>query len=107
MKTDVAEIELSKVIKDLKDNYHKLGLKASGEYEDALRQEIKKNGDVTELIVWGAPHGYYMEHGRGATTNAGSGVPLIEIIKEGNRVKALAFTPDPQTKRRNTGAPNH
>jgi len=99
MKTDVAEIELQKVVKDLKDNYHKLGLKASGEYEEALWGEIKKNGDVTELIVWGAPHGHYMEHGRGKTTNAGGGVPLIDLIKEWIRVKGLTLNPYAVTKK--------
>jgi len=99
MKTDVAEIELQKVVQDLKDNYYRLGLKASGKYEEALRYEVKKNGDVTELIVWGAPHGYYMEHGRGATTSAGSGVPLIEIIKEWIRVKGLTLNPYAVTKK--------
>lgn len=43
--------------------YDELGLRASGKYEEALETEITGNGNT--LIMWGANHAYYMEHGRG------------------------------------------
>lgn len=42
--------------------YDELGLRASGEYEEALEPEATP----TKMIMWGADHSEYMENGRGA-----------------------------------------
>lgn len=42
--------------------YDELGLRASGEYADALELEASP----TKMIMWGSNHSEYMENGRGA-----------------------------------------
>ncbi len=40
--------------------YDELGLRASGKYADELEAEVKPN----KLIMYGADHSYFIEHGR-------------------------------------------
>lgn len=58
--------------------YDELGLRASGEFEDELEGEITKSS----MIMWGAPHSYYMEKGRGA-----GGFPPLKAIEDWIEVK--------------------
>lgn len=41
--------------------YDELGLRASGEFEKELEPQVTNSS----MIMWGAGHSYYMEHGRG------------------------------------------
>jgi hypothetical protein len=42
--------------------YDELGLRASGDFERSLEPEVKDSA----MTMWGAPHSWYMEHGRRA-----------------------------------------
>lgn len=53
--------------------YIELGLKASGEYEEALEAEVSPN----KLIMWGAGHANFMENGRSAGR-----FPPIRVIED-------------------------
>lgn len=42
------------------EKYNQFGLRASGEFEEALEPEVTKSS----MTLWGAAHSYYMERGR-------------------------------------------
>lgn len=58
--------------------YDELGLRASGEFERSLEPEVTD----AAMTMWGAPHSYYMEHGRGP-----GGWPPRKNIEEWIEVK--------------------
>jgi len=54
-----------KAVKDLIDNYNKLGLRASGRYARELKSIVTTSGTKTNLKITGPIEAYFMEHGRG------------------------------------------
>ncbi len=64
---------LERFKKDLVANYDKLGLRASGKFEEGLEYEVK--GD--KLTMHGAGHSIFMEYGRGP-----GGFPPLKAIEE-------------------------
>ena len=53
-----------KAVKDLIDNYNKLGLRASGRYARELKSVVTTSGTKTNLTITGPIEAYFMEHGR-------------------------------------------
>lgn len=60
------------------NKYEELGLRASGNFERSLEARVTYGS----MAMWGAPHSYYMEHGRGA-----GGWPPREAIEDWIDVK--------------------
>jgi len=54
-----------KAVKDLIDNYNKLGLRASGRYARELKSVVTTSGTKTNLKITGPIESYFMEQGRG------------------------------------------
>lgn len=54
----------NRTISDLLNNYIRLGLKASGEYGDALENVNTFNNGNIKIRILGAKQGYWMENGR-------------------------------------------
>ena len=53
-----------KAVKDLIDNYNKLGLRASGRYARELKSVVTTSGTKTNLTIIGPIESYFMEQGR-------------------------------------------
>jgi len=53
-----------KAVKDLIDNYNKLGLRASGRYAKELKSVVTTSGTKTNLKITGPIEAYFMENGR-------------------------------------------
>jgi hypothetical protein len=61
---------LERFKKDLVANYDKLGLRASGKFEEELQGEIQRSkANTTKLIMWGAPYSNNLERGRSKNRN--------------------------------------
>ncbi len=54
-----------KAVKDLIDNYNKLGLRASGRYARELKSVVTTSGTKTNLTITGPIEAIFMEQGRG------------------------------------------
>lgn len=54
-----------KAVKDLIDNYNKLGLRASGRYARELKSVVTTSGTKTNLKITGPIESIFMEQGRG------------------------------------------
>jgi hypothetical protein len=54
---------------ELVKNYDRLGLRASGEFEKSLRNEIIETPKSIQLIIKGAQHSYWMQNGRQPNKN--------------------------------------
>ena len=54
-----------KAVKDLIDNYNKLGLRASGRYARELKSVVTTSGTKTNLKITGPIEAIFMEQGRG------------------------------------------
>lgn len=88
----MGEIEkwIEGVKSDLVKSYRNKKLRASGNFERQLTTKVETNGRITKATLLGVDYGYYMEHGRGVTKRAGTGVKLIDVIKEWIKVKGLS-----------------
>ncbi len=53
-----------KAVKDLIENYNKLGLRASGRYARELKSIVTTSGTKTNLKITGPIEAIFMEHGR-------------------------------------------
>jgi len=89
---------LIEVKKDLIDNYHRLGLKASGAWEKSLEEYAEISLTRIRAGIMGADYSYYLENGRGPSRKkgTGSGKSLKEIIREWIDIKGI--TPDKISK---------
>ena len=75
---DILYDELDTLKRDLIAKYKELNMRASGQWENALRVEVAPiNGGGLRGIISGADYTYYMQHGR----KAGK-MPPIQVIEQ-------------------------
>lgn len=75
---DILYDELDTLKRDLIAKYKELNMRASGQWENALRVEVSPiNGGGLRGIISGADYTYYMQHGR----KAGK-IPPIQVIEQ-------------------------
>lgn len=61
-------------------NYENSGMRASGKFANELNSSVKSNITSIKGTIEGASHGYFMEHGRGATKTLTAGNPTLKQI---------------------------
>ena len=69
---------MSALADDLKKKHISLGMPASGKWT----KSVEATSDETSGTIWAEDYTEYLVNGRGPTKNAGTGKPLIEIIKQ-------------------------
>ena len=74
---------LNEVEKDLRTNFKKLGLKASGNWEKELNTYQETKGGKIIAVVEGSDYTYFLENGRKPTKTSKKGNPTLrEIIRK-------------------------
>lgn len=75
-------------IKELQENYLRIGLKASGNWSKKLDYEAEATDNKATVKITGANYTYWLENGRGKTTKKGDG-SLKSIIRKWIDVKGI------------------
>ena len=101
---DILYDELDTLKRDLIAKYKELNMRASGQWENALRVEVAPiNGGGLRGIISGADYTYYMQHGRKAgkmppiqekmNTNALAWAIAKKIARDGTKRMQAGGTP--------------
>jgi len=83
---NAAQIEADALIFDLKANYERLGLRASGKWAEMLTSEIKQSNSVLHIIIKGLNYTQWIENGR-----KGGKYPPKEVIEDWVKEKNLSY----------------
>lgn len=77
---EIVDAYLEDSRKAIIENMARDGMNASGSFSKSLRSETKEQGANITGILYGAPHSYFIDHGRGKTNTSQSGAKPLRVI---------------------------
>jgi len=95
MIAEKVKIYFDKTLKDLIDNYDRLGLRASGRYAKELKSVVTASGTKISAQITGPIESYFMEHGRGPNKvqTLGAVRSLGKILEQWVKDKGIDVNP--------------